>query len=164
MTIQFSSLRLIDLSPLEVHSLYKLRVDVFVAEQKTPYQEIDDADADKNTRHILAWRTSQDHSQVIGATRVVPGEDITQIGRFVLAPDYRGTGLGDKLLRYTLRYVFENHPGDDVILDAQQPLVQYYEKYGFMPEGELFDDTGVPHQNMRLSAAKLAQLILKPAP
>ncbi|WP_161796002.1 hypothetical protein [Corynebacterium renale] len=32
-----------DLSVREVHDLYKLRVDVFVGEQETPYYEIDDA-------------------------------------------------------------------------------------------------------------------------
>ena len=34
-----------EMTPLEVHQLYKLRVDVFVAEQNCPFKEIDDQDA-----------------------------------------------------------------------------------------------------------------------
>lgn len=43
------------LAPLDVHALYKLRVDVFVHEQATPYAEIDDTDAQPSTIHLLAW-------------------------------------------------------------------------------------------------------------
>ena len=34
------------LAALDVHQLYKLRVDVFVHEQRCPYAEIDATDAD----------------------------------------------------------------------------------------------------------------------
>ena len=51
--ITFKSL--VEMTPFEVHQLYKLRVDVFVAEQHCPYNEIDDQDADPDTRHILAF-------------------------------------------------------------------------------------------------------------
>ena len=48
--ITFKSL--VEMTPFEVHQLYKLRVDVFVAEQHCPYNEIDGQDADPDTRHI----------------------------------------------------------------------------------------------------------------
>ena len=37
------------LAALDVHHLYKLRVDVFVHEQRSPYAEIDATDADPQT-------------------------------------------------------------------------------------------------------------------
>ena len=43
------------LAALDVHQLYKLRVDVFVHEQRCPYAEIDATDADPQTVHLLAW-------------------------------------------------------------------------------------------------------------
>ena len=43
-----------EMTPREVHALYKLRVDVFVAEQNCPYNEIDAQDADPSTTHLLA--------------------------------------------------------------------------------------------------------------
>lgn len=45
------------LAALDVHQLYKLRVDVFVHEQRCPYAEIDATDADPQTVHLLAWDT-----------------------------------------------------------------------------------------------------------
>ncbi|GCB31427.1 hypothetical protein [Mesosutterella multiformis] len=33
-----------ELTPEELFEIYKLRVSVFVVEQKCPYQEVDDAD------------------------------------------------------------------------------------------------------------------------
>ena len=42
------------LAALDVHQLYKLRVDVFVHEQRCPYAEIDATDADPQTIHLLA--------------------------------------------------------------------------------------------------------------
>ena len=60
-----------EMTPLEVHQLYKLRVDVFVAEQNCPFNEIDDQDASPDTRHILAF----DGDTLAGCARVFPTED-----------------------------------------------------------------------------------------
>ena len=47
-----------EMTPQQVHQLYKLRVDVFVAEQNCPFNEIDDQDADPETKHICLLYTS----------------------------------------------------------------------------------------------------------
>ena len=43
------------LAALDVHHLYKLRVDVFVHEQRSPYAEIDATDADPQTVHAVSY-------------------------------------------------------------------------------------------------------------
>ena len=58
------------LAALDVHQLYKLRVDVFVHEQRCPYAEIDATDADPQTVHLLAWDT--DSHELLGTARVFP--------------------------------------------------------------------------------------------
>lgn len=74
------------LAPLDVHALYKLRVDVFVHEQATPYAEIDNTDAQPSTIHLLAWDSpaqeqAQAHTQaptqdptprLLGTARLFP--------------------------------------------------------------------------------------------
>lgn len=74
------------LAPLDVHALYKLRVDVFVREQATPYAEIDDTDAQPSTIHLLAWdspaaeqeraqaqeQTQDPTSRLLGTARLFP--------------------------------------------------------------------------------------------
>lgn len=137
-----------ELGPLDVHELYKLRVDVFVEEQQCPYAEIDFIDADPLTRHVLAY----DGTTLIGCARFFPstfqGQDVVQFGRFVITPDYRGGNDGRALFETTIRAMsraFKNRP---MFLNAQEPLVPCYQHFGFEPVGSLFDDRGVPHQPM----------------
>ena len=144
------------LAALDVHQLYKLRVDVFVHEQRCPYAEIDATDADPQTVHLLAW--DADTHELLGTARVFPAapaddaalSDATgaQIGRFALAPAARGTGLGRELLQAAIDLGERMHPGKPLYLEAQAGLVDYYASFGFTPTGEPFDDEGVPHQPM----------------
>lgn len=136
------------LSALDVHGIYKLRVDVFVHEQATPFAEIDDTDADPATLHMVA----ADGDQVIGTARLHPslvdGHRVIQFGRFVVAPHARGTGLGRKIITAILQRAGKDFPGQDIYLTAQLPLIPYYEAFGFTPVGDIIDDTGMPHQPM----------------
>lgn len=143
------SSRLIDLSAREVHELYKLRVDVFVAEQATPYAEIDDVDLEQSTWHLLARK----EGTLVGTARVFPGDGVVVLGRLAVAPAERGTGLSRQLMEKALQVAEERAPHQDVVLDAQAPLVDFYADFGFAPEGPLVDDTGVAHQRMRLKRA-----------
>ena len=144
------------LAALDVHQLYRLRVDVFVHEQRCPYAEIDATDADPQTVHLLAW--DADTHELLGTARVFPAApaddaalaDATgpQIGRFALAPAARGTGLGRELLQAAIDLGERMRPGQTLYLEAQAGLVDYYASFGFTPTGEPFDDEGVPHQPM----------------
>lgn len=134
-----------EMTPQQVHQLYKLRVDVFVAEQNCPFNEIDDQDADPETKHILVLL---DDDTLAGCARVFPTETGSRFGRFVVHPDHRGSGLGPQIVRAGIEYT-EQFAGD-LIVEAQSGLVGYYEQFGLVAEGEEFLDTGVPHRRMRL--------------
>ena len=80
-----------ELSLDEFHDMIALRIEVFVVEQNCPYQELDGKD--KSSLHVLA----KENGRIIGTTRVVPpgmSYDEVAIGRVVIDPSYRGTGLG----------------------------------------------------------------------
>ena len=134
-----------EMTPMQVHQLYKLRVGVFVAEQNCPFKEIDDQDANPETRHILAF----DGETLAGCARVFPTESGSRFGRFVVHPDFRGSGLGPQIVRTGIEYT-ERFNGD-LIVEAQSGLVGYYEQFGLVAEGDEFLDTGVPHRKMRLA-------------
>ena len=34
------------------------------------------------------------------------------------------------------------------VLDAQVPVIPFYERLGFVAEGPVFDDAGIPHRRM----------------
>ena len=134
-----------EMTPQQVHQLYKLRVDVFVAEQNCPFNEIDDQDADPETKHILALL---DSDTLAGCARVFPTETGSRFGRFVVHPDHRGSGIGPEIVRAGIEYT-QRFPGD-LIVEAQSGLVGYYEQFGLVAEDEEFLDTGIPHRRMRL--------------
>ena len=152
MTYTLSAAPITHMNPLDVHALYKLRVDVFVHEQQCPYAEIDDTDALDSTMHILAF--DDDTRGIVGTARVFPspldGEEVAQFGRFALDKQARGTGLGKQIMEAALQYAAVAMSGQPVYLEAQAPLVDYYSAYGFEVCGELFDDEGIPHQPMIL--------------
>lgn len=175
MTRYFAVSNLAELSSLEVHKLYKLRVDVFVHEQKTPYAEIDTIDAAPTTKHILAWQRHEDGVTVLdGCARLVPTTSsevaaatgsalelddapLSQLGRLAVSKPTRGTGLSDELMKNALRLAYEQFPDQDVILAAQTPLKNFYEGYGFTVCGTEYDDSGVAHLPMVLKAAELSR-------
>ena len=80
-----------ELTTEELLGIYKLRVSVFVVEQKCPYQEVDDAD--RNSYHI--W--FQDEDGIQAYARVMDG-GVTfaepSIGRIIAKK--RRCGLGSK--------------------------------------------------------------------
>lgn len=166
------------LAPLDVHALYKLRVDVFVHEQATPYAEIDDTDAQPSTIHLLAWedtgQTQDPTPRLLGTARLFPATipdpeaantrgtaessdsptlDVVQFGRFALLPEARGTGLGPQLIDAALQFAATARPGTPVYLEAQSPLTGYYGRFGFSVCGEPFDEDGTPHTPMIKRAA-----------
>lgn len=175
MTRYFAVSNLPELGSLEVHKLYKLRVDVFVHEQKTPYAEIEDIDAAPTTKHVLAWRRGEDGTTVLeGCARLIPtttsevvastgstleldDAPLSQLGRIAVSSDVRGSGLADELMTNALRLAYEQFPDKDVILTAQAPLKEFYEGFGFVTCGTGFDDSGVAHLPMVLKASELVK-------
>ncbi|MCT1462835.1 GNAT family N-acetyltransferase [Corynebacterium sanguinis] len=138
---------LAQLTALQIHALFKLRVDVFVVEQQCPFAEIDDIDAHPDTRHLLAW-SDEDPAELLGCARVFPTDSGSRFGRFVVAPAARGTGLGHEIVRTGIAYT-QRFSGD-LVIEAQSGLVGYYTGFGFVAEGEEFPDAGIPHVMMRL--------------
>ncbi len=138
-----------ELSPLQVHALYKLRVDIFVHEQQVPYAEIDDTDAAATTRHLLA---TDDSGAFMGVGRVYPstvdGEDVLQFGRFAVTPAARGTGVARRIMDAALQLADAPSTPLPLYLTAQKPLTDYYRGYGFEVCGSEYDDEGVPHVPM----------------
>lgn len=161
MSIYFAVSTLRELSSLELHQLYKLRVDVFVSEQRTPYAEIDDTDALDSTYHILAWSRpgNNANAQLVGCARLFPGDDgAAHLGRLVVDPEFRHQGLGGQIILQTMRLALERFDSG-VKLEAQAQLTDYYRGFGFETCGNVWPDTGVPHQPMQISKEKLVEVL-----
>lgn len=139
-----------NLSPRALYAMLKLRVDVFVVEQKCPYPEIDGKDYDAFHLRILDDAV---HGGVLAASlRVLPPEETgkpVKIGRIVVAPDYRGHKFGNRLLEEALVFAQQRFPHAAIELGAQSYLRKFYGSFGFVPISDEYLEDGIPHIDMR---------------
>ena len=129
----------------EYHELLKLRCAVFVVEQQSPYQEVDDAD--KEALHLYF---RDEAGELAAYARVLPAgvtHETPSIGRVIAVQ--RGTGAGRRIMEEAIR-VAQSELGADVItIEAQVQARGFYEKLGFVQTSDEFDDGGIPHIEMQ---------------
>lgn len=130
------------LTASELYALLRLRVDVFVVEQECPYPELDDRDLLASTRHL--W-IEQGGSLVACARVCEESAGMMRIGRVCTALSTRRTGLGARLMQAALLL----SSSAEHVLHAQTHVQGFYERFGFVAEGEPFDEDGIPHIVMR---------------
>lgn len=136
-----------ELTAAELYALLKLRVDVFVVEQRAPYPELDGRDLRPDTEHV--WYPPSGEPQAYLRLLSEPGGG-WRIGRVCTTVAARGTGLGGRLMAAAMARI-----GDaPAVLDAQTYARDFYARYGFTPVGEPFDDDGIEHVTMRRRAVE----------
>jgi predicted GNAT family N-acyltransferase len=122
-----------------------LRVAVFVDEQGGPLTDEPDA-WDPLARHWIVL----EEDRIVGTARVYePYAGTAKIGRVAICEAVRGRGYGKTLMKALVDWCREQGFAE-VILDAQEYAIPFYERLGFAAEGEPFMDAGIPHRRMRL--------------
>jgi len=123
-----------------------VRERVFIKEQGVP-ASLEWDGLDQEAIHLLAITSSQ---QPVGTVRMLYDG---HIGRMAVLPEWRNQGIGQQLLMRildTARLLGLKQ----VFLAAQLSAVNFYARYGFVPEGEVFLDAGIEHQTMRLTLSE----------
>lgn len=134
-----------ELSVDELFAIYKLRVAVFVVEQKCPYQEIDEAD--KAAYHI--WL--QDEDGIAAYARALPpGATFAEasIGRVIAVK--RRCGMGSRIVAAAVETAKERFNAEKITIEAQVYARSLYEKAGFRQISDEFLEDGIPHIQMQL--------------
>ncbi|MFN8195525.1 MAG: GNAT family N-acetyltransferase [Nocardioidaceae bacterium] len=129
-----------DLDPTTAYALWRLRQQVFVVEQASPYPDLDGRDLEPTTRHFLL----EEEGELVGCARLLDDGDALRVGRVVVAPAFRGRGLADLLMRAVMAEIGDR----PARLDAQTGLADWYASFGFEVTGPAFDDAGVLHLPM----------------
>ena len=135
------------LSLIQLQQIMQLRQQVFMLEQQSLYLDADNNDV--NATHVMVY----EGAKLAAYARIVPPHlsiPHAQIGRVVVASAYRGQNLGTEVFQAALDTAQRQFPQLDVVIAAQTPLQTWYEGFGFVTEGEVFDDGGVEHVKMRL--------------
>ena len=137
---------------LDIHQLYnllKLRTDVFVVEQDCAYPELDDFD--KEAVHLLGY----DGNSLTAYARILASNTVygqPSIGRVVVKKEARQAGFGRILFKAALEEAQRLYPKEDIKIQAQTYLEEFYKSYGFETISEPYPDAGVWHIDMILKA------------
>ena len=124
---------------------YPIREEVFIREQGVP-QELELDEQDETAIHVLAYQDGQ----CIGTARLVNlGNQSMQIGRMAVLTQYRGNGIGKRILEELIE-LSRKQGTSSIILHAQIIAIAFYEKLGFLPEGPEYLEAGIAHRNMIL--------------
>ena len=140
----------------ELMQALALREIVFIEEQSVPESMERDED-DATAHHVLAMQGGH----AIGTGRLVvlsapPEGEIGKwgrIGRMAVLQAHRKSGVGSKLLQ-TLETEARKRNLDGIMLHAQLSAMDFYKRHGYVPNGAVFEEAGMPHLEMkrRLSA------------
>jgi len=130
-----------------------LRMQVFVDEMHVPSElELDQYDA--MAIHLCV----QSGHCTVGTLRLIQSkESVSQdpkksvkkikIGRFALHKAYRRQGIGSQMMHHTYHWC-QQQAISKLYLDAQTYIVPFYKTLGFVEQGDVFMDAGIPHIRM----------------
>ncbi|HET9625283.1 MAG TPA: GNAT family N-acetyltransferase [Kofleriaceae bacterium] len=142
MTLTWHDRAFLALTVSELYAILALRDQVFVVEQKCIYLEADGYDPP--SRHL--WATGADGAIHAYLRILPPGAKFAEasLGRVLVAPVARGTGLGKELMRRGLAAV-----GPVAVrIAAQAYLERFYNELGFHRVADPYDEDGIAHVDM----------------
>jgi len=119
---------------------FAIRRQVFCIEQNVS-EEIEMDEFDDVATHILAFFDDK----IAGTARWRFTDKGAKMERFAVSHEYRGKGVGEALVNYVLK---ELKGQDHVYLNAQESVIKFYEKFGFVVEGHRFYEANIPHKKM----------------
>ena len=124
----------------DLEKVFSIRKIVFVDEQGCP-PELEWANEEEST-HFLAV---SDHYPC-GACRWRKTDKGYKLERFAVLKEFRGQGIGRALIATAL----DDLPTDAayIYLNSQLDAISLYGKFGFIAEGEQFEEAGIQHFKM----------------
>ncbi len=137
-----------ELDVAELYDILKIRNDVFVLEQQCVYQDADDKD--KNALHLFTYS----NKTIAAYARLLPpgiSYKEASIGRVLSSPSQRKNGFGILLMRKAIAQTKKIYHTKKIRIGAQLYLKLFYESFGFVQMGEVYDEDGIPHIEMLLS-------------
>ena len=87
--------------------------------------------------HSPIWWCAEEGGAIIGAVASYEEAGQTHFGRFVIEPEYRGRGIGTRLLRFAVEDVFSQGV-EQIHTESRTATVRILEKMGGRVVGEAF--------------------------
>jgi predicted GNAT family N-acyltransferase len=130
--------------PQDLPQIHKIRYLVFQIEQGVdPTLEFDGND--HQSEHILAYL----NRKPVGSARMrLLNPTTLKVERVAVLEEFRGQGIGRKLMEFLLNFAAERQIAQ-IVINAQVSVREFYEKLGFIAEGDSFEEAGISHIRMR---------------
>ena len=144
--------KLVKFDDLSVHELYevlRLRAEVFVIEQNCIYEDHDNKD--QKCHHLMGY-SKIDGKLIVYSRLVPPGVSYTEpsIGRVLTSLENRKNKYGIALLNKSIAEITKIYPNTNIRIGAQTYLIRFYNSFGFVEQGEPYDEDGIEHIEMLL--------------
>lgn len=125
---------------------YLIRKAVFIDGQGIP-EALELDEYDPIAEHALAYQGVD----CIGTARlIVSSGQEGKIGRMAVLPAYRRQGVGGQLLCALIERS-KTQGLTRLTLHAQLSAIPFYEHFGFIAQGDIYDEVGIAHRDMILS-------------
>lgn len=120
-----------------------IREEAFIKGRGVP-REIEIDGRDSELLHFCVY----EEKTLLAYLRAEDIGGMLHIGRVCVKKDTRKSGYGRVLMDFLFKYAMDNG-FSAVELSAVDTAVGFYEKMGFIPEGDYYLETGVPHIYMK---------------
>ena len=120
---------------------FAIRKAVFVEEQGVDADL--EYDHEEEARHYLLFLAEKP----IATARWRETEKGIKLERFAVLPQFRNRGMGEIILKEVLKDVTSS--GKMIYLHSQIKAVTFYERNGFIKEGQMFTEAGIGHFFMK---------------
>lgn len=141
-----------ELSSNELYSILKLRCEVFIVEQKCPYEDIDGKDIP--SYHLFL----EDNGVILSYLRIIPqgiSFDEVSIGRVLVNSLYRKNGYGREMMNKAIDFVINDMKESSIKIGAQSYLKDFYKSIGFNEISQEFLEDDIPHIYMLYEKSSL---------
>ncbi len=138
-----------------------VRMAVFVDEQGIP-EELELDDHEDDAVHFVAYDGDDGHDhdgpgghhgndpgEPVGAARLrEPEAGVGKVERVAVLAEHRDRGVGAELMD-TVESVARARGYDRLVLHSQTTATGFYERLGYERVGDVFEEDGIPHVEMR---------------
>jgi predicted GNAT family N-acyltransferase len=124
----------------ELEKAFAIRKKVFVEEQDCPPEL--EWENEEESIHFLA----ELNGEPCGACRWRKTDKGYKLERFAVLKAFRGKRIGQALVAAALADLPDS--ASYIYLNAQLHALPLYARFGFIAEGEQFDEAGIPHMKM----------------
>jgi len=121
---------------------FKIRHQVFVIGQNCP-QDLE-YEFEEICTHFLLYK----NKKPVSTARYRKTNEGYKLERFAVLKEERKMGYGHMILNEILEDL-KNYKGK-IYMHAQVDVIQFYEKAGFIKEGEIFEEANIMHYKMYL--------------